>query len=94
MDTTVSAKAAAASSGTTDAIERRPLARVIRDNLQGSGDNPLDCLAGARESITELIAFLLDHHELPEAVALEFEAALAHVAAAEAHVRMAATRCG
>lgn len=93
MTTSVSAKNSPKSKHKNAAPEHQPLAQVIRRNLAGSGDNPLDCLAGTRESITELMAYLLDLYELPEPVALEFEAALAHVAAAEAHVRMAATRC-
>jgi hypothetical protein len=93
MTTSVSAKNSPESKHKNAAPEQQPLAQVIRRNLAGSGDCPLDCLASTRESITELMAYLLDHYELPEPVALEFEAALAHVAAAEAHVRMAATRC-
>lgn len=91
MGTTFSAKTAQNQSVQNAAPEEQ-LVEVIRRNLTG-GDCPLDCLASTRESITELMAYLLDRYELPEPVALEFEAALAHVAAAEAHVRMAATRC-
>ena len=93
MGTTTSAKSAQNERHEITASTQRPLARVIRDNLAGSGDNPIDCLAGSRHSISALMGYLMEFHELPEAVALEFEAALAHVAAAEAHVRMAATRC-
>ena len=92
MATSKSAQNSAESKHEFAAPEPQQLAQVIRRNLDG-GDCPLDCLASTRESITELMAYLLDHYQLPEPVALEFEAALAHVAAAEAHVRMAATRC-
>lgn len=93
MGTSISAKEPQNQRPTSEAQEQQPLAQVIRRNLAGSGDNPLDCLADTRESITELMAYLLEHYELPEPVSLEFDAALAHVATAEAHVRMAATRC-
>lgn len=93
MKTRISAFFAQKHHTASAASKTRSLEQVIRDNLAGSGDNPLDCLHASRESITELMAYLLDHYQLPEPVALEFEAALTHVAAAEAHVRMAATRC-
>ncbi|MFZ9621887.1 MAG: hypothetical protein ACO289_11855 [Prochlorococcaceae cyanobacterium] len=93
MGTSISAKQPQNQRHASAAPEQQSLAQVIRRNLAGSGDNPLDCLAATRESITELMAYLLDEYELPEPVALEFDAALAHVAVAEAHVRMAATRC-
>ena len=93
MNTAISAKGPDHPRHESEAPQQQPLAQVIRRNLAG-GDCPLDYLASTRESITELMAYLLDLYELPEPVALEFEAALAHVAAAEAHVRMAVTRCG
>ena len=70
-----------------------PLAQVVLRNLAGDGCCPLDHLAEAREATTELVAFLLEHHHLPETVALELEAAQLAMAQAEVHLRMAAARC-
>lgn len=92
MNTAFSAKSASQSRSTSEAPEQQPLAQVIRRNLAG-GDCPLDYLASSRESITELMAYLLEHYELPEPVALEFEAALACASQMEVHLKQAATRC-
>lgn len=91
MNTQFSAQSAQESRLGSDASI--PLAQVILRNLSG-GDCPLDYLAAAREATTELAAFLLEHHKLPSAVALELEAAQQAICLAELHLRMAPTRCG
>lgn len=84
------------SAGTGDSAlrrdgEPRALGTVVRSNLAG-GDGPLDHLRSARQAIEWLMEYLARYHELPEAVALEFEAALGHLKCADAHVQMAAAR--
>lgn len=91
MDTTFLATTPDDGRSTTAA--REPLGQVILRNLDGDGCCPLDYLASAREATTGLAAFLLEHYELPTAVALELEAAQLAICEAELHLRMAAIRC-
>lgn len=75
------------------ADERQHLARVIRDNLEGDGCCPLDYLVSTKDSIRGLMAYLLEHHSLPEPVALDLREALACAETLEVLLRRAATRC-
>lgn len=90
MTTTISAKTSQPGSA-ADLLN--PLGQAILRNLAGDGCCPLDYLGEARASTTELAAFLLAQHSLPNAVALELEAAQLAMQQAELHLRMAAARC-
>lgn len=92
MGTTFSAKSPEKQRHENASSKQQPLAPVIRRNLDG-GDGPLDHLTSTRQAISALMGYLLEYHQLPEPVALEFDAALAHLTTAEVHLRMAATRC-
>ena len=94
MNTTLSAESAQNSRPESDALVQRSLSAVIFSNLEPDcAEGPLFCLEQARNSIGHLMEFLTDHHQLPEAVALEFDAALGHLRLAEVHLRMAPGRC-
>ena len=94
MNTTISAESAQNPRPESDAKAPRPLSDVIYSNLEPNcAEGPLFCLEQAKDSIGHLMEFLTNCHHLPEAVALEFDAAIAHVQLAEVHLRMAPARC-
>lgn len=94
MNTTLSAETAQNQRPASEAPAPRPLSAVVYSNLEPNcSEGPLYCLEQAKESIGHLMEFLTNYHELPEAVALEFDAALGHLQLAEVHLRMAPGRC-